>query len=187
MNLMKTPLFGSLLALLVVGFAPDAGAQQFMTREGHVHFFSSTPIEDIEADNRQMSGLLDASTGDFAFQVQMRAFHFEKALMEEHFNENYVESETHPKATFQGSIASWGNIPNDGQRHDVVAEGEFDIHGVTQPHRIEGTVQWVDGAWKLQANFKVTLADHNIVIPAVVKDNISPVIAVDVEAQLLPR
>ena len=69
----------------------------------------------------------------------------------------------------------------------MVADGEFDIHGVTQPHRIEGTVQWADGAWKLQATFEVTLADHNIVIPAVVKDNISPVIAVDVEAQLLPR
>ena len=187
MNPMNTLLFGSLLALLFVGSTPDAGAQQFMTREGNVHFFSSTPIEDIEADNRQMSGLLNASTGDFAFQVQMRAFHFEKALMEEHFNESYVESETYPKATFQGSIASWENIPNDGQRHDVVAEGEFDIHGVTQPQRIEGTVQWVDGGWKLQATFEVTLADHKIVIPAVVKDNISPVIAIDVEAQLLPR
>ena len=187
MNLMRPPRLSPLLALLFVGFAPDAVAQQFMTREGHVHFFSSTPIEDIEAHNRQMSGLLDASTGDFAFQVQMRAFHFEKALMEEHFNESYVESEAFPKATFKGRIASWERIPNDGQRHDVVAEGEFDIHGVTQPHRIEGTVQWVDGVWKLQANFEVTLADHNIVIPAVVKDNISPVIAVDVEAQLLPR
>jgi len=187
MNLMKTPRLGSLLALLFVGFAPDAGAQQFMTREGHVHFFSSTPIEDIEADNRQMSGLLDASTGDFAFQVQMRAFHFERALMEEHFNESYVESETYPKATFQGRIASWESIPKDGQQHEVVAEGEFDIHGVTQPHRIKGTVQWVDGAWKLQANFEVTLADHNIVIPAVVKDNISRIIGIDVEAQLLPR
>ena len=68
-----------------------------------------------------------------------------------------------------------------------MAEGEFDIHGITQPQRIEGAVQWVDGAWNLQANFEVTLADHNIVIPAVVKDNISPVIAVDVEAQLMPR
>ena len=159
MNPMKTPLFGSLLPFLWWD-SPRTGAQQFMTREGHVHFFSSTPIEDIEADNRQMSGLLDASTGDFAFQVQMRAFHFEKALMEEHFNESYVESEKHPKATFQGN-PSWENIPKDGQWHDVVAEGEFDIHGVTQPHRIEGTVQWADGAWVL-STFEVTLADHNI-------------------------
>ena len=98
-----------------------------------------------------------------------------------------MESETYPKATFQGSLASWENIPKDGQRHDVVAEGEFDIHGVTQPQRIGGTVQWVDGGWKLQATFEVTLADHKVVIPAVVKDNISPVIAIDVEAQLLPR
>ena len=123
-----------------------------MTREGHVHFFSSTPIEDIEADNRQMSGPFDASTGDFAFQVQMRAFHFEKALMEEHFNESYVESETHPKAS-QGSIASWGARRKRWQAHDVVAEGEFDIHGMTQSQRIEVNVV-VDGTWKLQANFE---------------------------------
>ena len=78
----------------------SALGQQFMTREGHVHFFSSTPIENIEADNHQMSGLLDAATGEFAFQVQMRGFHFEKALMEEHFNESYVESDKHPKRRF---------------------------------------------------------------------------------------
>ena len=117
----------------------------------------------------------------------MRAFHFEKALMEEHFNESYVESETHPKATFQGSIASWENILNDGLRHDVVAEGVR--HPRSNPTPTDRRHNAVDGrrAWKLQANFKVTLADHNIVIPAVVKDNISPIIAVDVEAQLLPR
>ena len=93
---------------LVSHFLVVLPAQQFMTREGHVHFFSSTPIEDIEADNHQMSGLLDASNGSFAFQVQMRAFHFEKALMEEHFNESYVESDTHPKATFQGTNPRMG-------------------------------------------------------------------------------
>lgn len=187
MNPMKTPLFGSWLALLLLGFAPDADAQQFMTREGHVHFFSSTPIEDIEAHNHQMSGLLDASTGEFAFQVQMRAFHFEKALMEEHFNESYVESDAHPKATFQGQINSWADVKANGERFDVVAEGEFNIHGVTKPQRIAGTVQWDDKAWRLNAAFELVLADHEILIPAVVKDNISPVIAIDVEAQLLPR
>ena len=126
------------------------------------------------------------STGDFAFQVQMRAFHFEKALMEEHFNESYVGQKPTPRRPSRkhrvvGSRRKrWQATRRRGRR-------KFDIHGVTQPQRIEVPMQWMDGAWNLQANFEVTLADHNIVIPAVVKDNISPVIAIDVAAQLMPR
>jgi hypothetical protein len=162
-------------------------AQQFMTRAGQVHFFSETPMENIEAENSQMSGLLDASNGGFAFQVQMRAFHFEKALMEEHFNENYVESEKHPKATFQGSIRDWDAAWNDGEPHDVVATGSFDFHGVKQDRDIAGTLLWNGKAWEIETRFPVALKDHHIEVPAVVKDNIAPVIDVDVKATLDPR
>ena len=176
-----------LLILLVLLCPTFLWAQQFMTREGHVHFFSSTPIEDIEADNHQMSGLLDASNGSFAFQVQMRAFHFEKALMEEHFNESYVESDTHPKATFQGKIQGWDSEWTDGQFHDVVAEGTLDFHGVQQARTVTGKLVWKDGGWALDAVMDIALNDHDIRVPAVVKDNISSVIAVDIHAQLSPR
>lgn len=158
-----------------------------MTRDGHVHFFSSTPIEDIEADNHQMSGLLDASTGEFAFQVQMRAFHFEKALMEEHFNENYVESESHPSATFQGTIEPWDPDLKNGEPHDVVAKGTFECHGIAQAQEIRGKISWSDEAWRIEAEFEVALADHGIDVPAVVRDNIAERIDVDVHATLLPR
>lgn len=158
-----------------------------MTRDGHVHFFSSTPIENIEADNHQMSGLLDAATGDFAFQVQMRGFHFEKALMEEHFNESYVESEKHPKATFLGQIQDWSDALSDGTSQKVVAKGTFNIHGVEQTADISGELRWNGESWELAAQFEVSLEAHNIQIPSVVKDNISPVIAVDVHATLNPR
>ena len=158
-----------------------------MTRDGHVHFFSSTPIEDIEADNHQMSGLLDASTGEFAFQVQMRAFHFEKALMEEHFNENYVESESHPAATFQGTIEPWDPDLKNGEPHDVVAKGTFECHGIAQAQEIRGKISWTDEAWRIEAEFEVALADHSIDVPAVVRDNIAERIDVDVHATLLPR
>lgn len=158
-----------------------------MTRDGHVHFFSSTPIEDIEADNHQMSGLLDASTGEFAFQVQMRAFHFEKALMEEHFNENYVESESHPSATFQGTIEPWGPDLKNGEPHDVVALGTLECHGIAQDQEIRGKITWTDEAWRIEAEFQVALVDHGIDVPAVVSDNIAERIDVDVHATLLPR
>ena len=177
-----------LTLLCLLGFvAWTSTAQQFMTRSGNVGFFSATPIENIEAHNHQMSGLLDASNGGFAFQVQMRGFHFEKALMEEHFNENYVESDTYPKATYQGTIEGWDNAWNDGETHQVVASGTFDIHGVKAPKDVEGSLRWNGEAWELSATFDLTLADHDVVIPAVVKDNIAPQIEVTVDATLDPR
>ena len=183
MEQLRTLLFCALCLTCEVG----ALGQQFMTREGHVHFFSSTPIEDIEADNHQMSGLLDAATGEFAFQLQMRGFHFEKALMEEHFNESYVESEKHPKATFLGVLQGWDADLTDDQPQRVTAKGSFNIHGVDQDAVIPGELRWTGEAWALSAQFEVTLEAHDIHVPAVVKDNISPVIAVDVHATLNPR
>lgn len=175
------------LTTLLLASASFANAQQFMTRSGQVHFFSETSMENIEAENAQMSGLLDASNGGFAFQVQMRAFHFEKALMEEHFNENYVESEKYPKATFQGAIQGWDDAWKDGESHDVVATGSFDFHGVKQDRDIAGTLTWNGKGWDIETRFPVTLEDHKIEVPAVVKDNIAPVIDVDVKATLDPR
>ena len=175
------------LSTLLLATASIANAQQFMTRSGQVHFFSETSMENIEAENAQMSGLLDASNGGFAFQVQMRAFHFEKALMEEHFNENYVESEKYPKATFQGAIKDWNDALKDGESHDVVATGSFEFHGVKQDRDIAGTLTWNGKGWDIETRFPVTLEDHKIEVPAVVKDNIAPVIDVDVKATLDPR
>ena len=177
-----------ILAALFMATDIHAQGQQFMTREGHVHFFSATPIENIEADNHQMSGLLDADTGEFAFQAQMRGFHFEKALMEEHFNESYVESEKHPKATFLGQIEAWNAKElADGKSHNVTAKGKFNIHGVEQLVEIPGDLRWTGESWTLSAQFEVVLKAHDIEVPAVVKDNISPVIDVDVNATLNPR
>jgi polyisoprenoid-binding protein YceI len=176
-----------ILSTLLLTSASFASAQQFMTRSGQVHFFSETSMENIEAENAQMSGLLDASNGGFAFQVQMRAFHFEKALMEEHFNENYVESEKYPKATFQGTIKDWDNAWKDGESHNVVATGSFDFHGVKKESDIAGTLTWNGKGWDIEARFPVALKDHKIEVPAVVKDNIAPVIDVDVKATLDPR
>ena len=178
-----------LLLLLAIGSAAfcRAEAQQFMTREGQVHFFSSTPLEDIEADNGQMSAILDEATGGFAFQVQMRAFHFPKALMEEHFNESYVQSDAFPKATFRGNLKPWEPIAEAKGPKEVVAEGEFDFHGVKTARSIPGEIMRKDGKWVLDARFTIALKDHDIQVPAVVRDNIAATIAVDVHAELAPR
>ena len=181
-----TPKFLLLLAIGSAAFC-RAEAQQFMTREGQVHFFSSTPLEDIEADNGQMSAILDEATGGFAFQVQMRAFHFPKALMEEHFNESYVESDAFPKATFRGTLKPWEPSAEAKGPTEVVAEGEFDFHGVKTTRSIPGEIMRKDGKWVLDARFTIALKEHDIQVPAVVRDNIAATIAVDVHAELAPR
>ncbi|MBA4322227.1 MAG: YceI family protein, partial [Odoribacter sp.] len=93
-----------LLVLFTVFFA--ANAQKYMTKNGFIGFFGHTPMEDIKADNNQVSSILDISTGELVFQALIKSFHFERALMEEHFNENYLESDKFPKSGFKGKITN---------------------------------------------------------------------------------
>jgi hypothetical protein len=121
--------------LLLLSGSLVTTAQQHITRAGHVHFFSSTPLEDIEAATHQMSAILDLSNGSsagFAFQVPILSFHFEKALMEEHFNENYLESERFPRSTFEGTIENWADLPDNEEWNDVIASGTFTLHGISK-------------------------------------------------------
>ena len=82
----------------------------YLTRSGNIDFFSSTPIEDIKAINKQVSCVLDRNNGQFAFQVPIKAFTFKNALMQEHFNESYLESDVYPQAVFKGKVLGWNNI-----------------------------------------------------------------------------
>ena len=175
-----------LLAALLCSLPFASNAQQYMTREGHVRFFSTTPIEDIEAHNQQMTALLQAD-GAFAFRVPVLGFRFEKALMEEHFNENYLESQTYPNGSFEGSIAGFDAALQDGEQHDVVAKGALTIHGVVQEREIPSKVRWNGTGWDIESVFEVAPADHDIAIPKVVRNKIAPSIEVTVTATLLPR
>jgi hypothetical protein len=87
-----------------------ANAQKFMTKNGYIGFYSHTPVEDIKADNNQVASVLDVSTGEIAFQVLIKSFQFEKALMQEHFNENYLESDKFPRSTFSGKITNISEV-----------------------------------------------------------------------------
>lgn len=175
------------LFLLLVCAMPFAlSAQQYMTREGNVRFFSTTPIEDIEAENHQTTALLTAD-GAFAFRVPVLGFRFEKALMEEHFNENYLESHTYPNGSFEGNIDGFTDALKDGEPHDVLAKGILSIHGIEQEREIPSKVRWNGTGWNIESVFNVAPADHDIKIPKVVRNKIAPIIEVTVDAQLIPR
>ena len=95
--------------LLVLLPAMIFGKDIFLTRSGNIEFFSTTPIEDFRAVNKQVSCVLNVETGEVAFQAPIRGFMFKNALMQEHFNENYMESDKFPKAVFRGKIDNWSN------------------------------------------------------------------------------
>lgn len=175
------------LALLLTTALTAAEAQKFFTREGNVSFYSDAPVEKIEAHNKTATSVLDAATGRMEFAVLIKAFQFEKALMQEHFNENYMESSTYPKSTFKGEITDFDkvNLDKDGE-YPVNVKGDLTIHGVTKPVTAKGTIKVKDGAPSATSSFEVTVADYNIQIPAVVRNNIAKTVRVDIQVNYEP-
>ncbi len=176
----KTALF-----LLFIGLTTNSFAERFMTRTGKVTFFSSTPLENIEAVNNETACAVDGSTGDLVFQVPVKSFKFEKALMQEHFNENYMESDKYPKAEFKGKIANLSavNFSKDG-RYDVTGTGKLTIHGVTRDVSAPGTITVQGGNITAASKFKVRPSDYGIKIPGVVSDKVAKEIEVSISSMM---
>jgi len=175
--------------LLVIAFVPMLlnAQDRFGTRNGHISFLSQTPVENIEADNYKVSCVLDVSTGALQFAALIKAFEFEKALMQEHFNENYMESNTFPKAEFKGKVEGFSaeqlKTPGD---HKVTVRGDLTIHGVTKSVQHPGTLTvQKDGTVKASSDFVVKPEDHGIAIPGVVRKNIAETITVKVRMDLV--
>ena len=168
--------------LCLAFLASTAHSQKFITKTGHIKFYSDGVIEKIEAHNHQVNAALDAGTGDFVFRVLMKSFEFEKALMQEHFNENYVESDKFPNAAFVGKVTNMKeiNTAKDGI-YDALAEGKLTIHGVTQPVKEKGRFEVKDGKLSGKARFNILLSDYNIKIPGAVANNISRSVEIDVD------
>jgi polyisoprenoid-binding protein YceI len=176
-----------LLAFYMLSFGLQISAQTFFTREGNVSFFSETPMENIEAHNSKATAVLDTEKGRLEFAVLIQAFQFEKALMQEHFNENYMESNKYPKAVFKGSVDGFeqGKWNADGT-YAVQITGEMTIHGVTKTLTVPGTIIRENGVFRAKSSFPIVVSDFGIVVPSVVRDNIAKEVRVDVDVQLAP-
>ncbi|RYD57335.1 MAG: YceI family protein [Sphingobacteriales bacterium] len=174
-----------MIAALVLCSTGNLFAQKYMTRTGKVTFFSSTPVENIEAFNNEVASVVDAKTGDVVFQVPIKSFKFEKALMQDHFNENYMESDKFPKAEFKGKIAdlSGVNFAKDGT-YNVKINGKLTIHGVTKDVSMPGTIVVKGSSITASSKFNVATADYNINVPKVVEGKIAKQIEVTVNTVL---
>ena len=134
-------------------------------------------MEDIYAQSKTAKAAVNLKTKKVLIKIKMISFKFEKPLMEEHFNEKYVESEKYPNASFVGVIQGEDTLTNNGT-YQVKVKGKLDIHGVKQERTFDGTLTVTDGSVELKTDFSVNLKDHKIKVPKVVVKNIAEVINV---------
>ncbi len=177
---MTTNIKKSFAICLLMVFIPLATliAQGYKSVTGEVAFFSSAPIEDIKADNKEATGLFNVSTGAMAFLVPIKGFRFRKSLMQQHFNERFMESDRYPEATFDGKLT--GYTLSDNGVQNVVAEGNLTIHGISKSIREKGDLTYNAGEITMKAVFPVSLADFDIEIPQVLFYNIAEEVEVTV-------
>ncbi len=171
-----------ILILILIGTFQFSNAQNlFQATSGEISFFSETPMENIDAINKDVKALLNTKNAEVAFIVTNIGFKFKKPLMEEHFNENYMESDKYKVSVFKGKIS--GDVldfSKDGE-YKVIAKGKLDVHGVEKERDIKGTLTIKDGKINVNGEFEIVLKDHKIKIPKVVVQNIAEVVKVKVD------
>lgn len=155
---------------------------KLFTNKGHVSFYSSTPIEDIEANNDKVSSVLNPETGEMAFSMKIKDFIFDKKLMQDHFNENYLESDKYPNSTFKGKITNLDEIKflKDGS-YTTNVEGDLTIHNVTKSVKTIGTIEVKKDKVNAKSKFKIKLVDYNIEVPKIVFQKIAEEIEISVD------
>jgi polyisoprenoid-binding protein YceI len=163
------PIFTIVCCFLFVAISNSQG--NYLTKSGAINFFSKAPMEDITADNNQVLSIVDATNSKMAISILMKSFLFDKALMQEHFNENYVESDKFPKATFKGTILNFDAINEIASKQQV--KGILTIHGVAKEITIDANFTKTKEAILVDGDFIVNLEDFEVEIPAVVAKNIA--------------
>lgn len=179
---MKNFLIASMLILVSL----SANAQsRYMTREGKISFYSDAPLEKIEGHNSKAAGVLETAGGNFQTIVLMKAFMFEKDLMQQHFNENYVESDKFPKTTFKGVIENLSEVDfgKDGE-YAVTISGKMELHGVTRDVKAKGKLKLEGTVLTASSEFLLNPEDYNISIPKLVRDKVAKEVKIVVDMKM---
>ena len=165
-------------------------AQKYMTRTGKISFDATTKKspEKIAAINNEVANILDAKSGDIIFQVLIKSFKFESELMQEHFNENYMESDKYPKAEFKGNISNISELTlsKDGT-YNAKVTGKLTIHGVTNDVSVPGTLTVKGNTITAKTKFTVVLKDYKVAIPALVADKVNTDATIILESDLVQK
>lgn len=173
----------SLICLLFLALlsSPLLAQDIFSSKNTHFSFFSSSPLEDIEAKTEKGVSAINIKTKAIYFKVPIASFQFRQKLMQEHFNQNYLESDKYPYAEFKGKVLDDADLSKDGT-YQVTVEGTLNLHGVEKNYKEKGTITVRGGNITAGATFNIRIADHRIDIPTIVVKNIAEVVAVTVNA-----
>ncbi|HVX52248.1 MAG TPA: YceI family protein [Chitinophagaceae bacterium] len=176
----------ALTAIVLIATVHFAHAQLYFTTTGFAGFYSKTQFEDIKAENNQVYAVIDVNKKAIAFSMLLNGFVFAKELMQEHFNENYAESDKYPKATFTGTYID--NIDlSSGAQTTIHVSGTLTLHGVSKPFSTAATLALANGVLTGQASFQLVPGDFNISIPSLVRSKIAGKIDVHITANCKPR
>jgi hypothetical protein len=177
----------ALITFLLVICMNAQGQDVFKVSQGKVKFVSDAPLELIQAETSTITGLLRISDRSFAFVIPMKTFEgFNSSLQKTHFNENYIESNKYPNATFEGKIIEDIDFSQPGT-YNIRGKGKFQVHGVEQERIIRCQLIVAKDRITINSKFTVMLADHNIKIPSVVAQKITEEVAIEMNAVLTPK
>lgn len=185
---MKKNIIKTVLLFIALSAGNFLAAQIYKTSTGEIKFHSHTNMEDIDATNNTVAAAMSASSGAVEFSVSINSFQFKKALMQKHFQENYMETSKYPKSTFKGKITNKSAVDfNKNGTYSVTVSGKLTIHGVVKDVSIPGTVTVNGNTITLKADFKVKPKDYKIKIPAANAAQIADEIEVSVNCALTKK
>src|SRR6185312_13372814 len=171
----------SIVLLAWISITNQTGPDLYVCKNAKITLYSSAPIEDIKAATSTGASVYNATSGELDFSVSIRSFQFDKSLMQEHFNSDYMESDKFPRATFKGKVEDHIDIEKDGT-YPVKVAGQLTVHGVTQSRTIPGTISVKNKVVSMTSEFMVKCTDHHIDIPQIVFHHIAESIKVNVFA-----
>jgi polyisoprenoid-binding protein YceI len=175
----------TLLVLFTTTLLSSAFAQKYTVEKSSVLFYSHATIEDITAVNKKSSAIFDASTGEIVFSIPIAEFQFAKSLMQEHFNEKYMDTEKYPKSTFKGKVS--GFDANATGTQNAKASGKLLIHGVERDVEIPGTIEKSGDKLLFKSKFIVKLEDYKVDRPQLLWQNIAEQVEVTIDFVFKPQ
>jgi hypothetical protein len=175
------------LLLLLTGTVSLKAQDKFFTKTGRISFYSVAPLEDIEAHHRSVTAILDSKAGTLQFMLLVNGFEFEKELMQEDFNADYLETPKFPKSEFKGQILNNTaiNYTKDGE-YQAKVKGTLLLHGESKDMEASGKLTVRGGKIIINATFNILLSDYKIPISKLVKDKISNKVKITMDATLDP-
>lgn len=178
---MKKIIFTLFTVINITTFAQT----KYFTRNGVISFISDAPMEKIHGDNKQVNVILNPQTNEVAYKVVMKSFLFEKQAMTDHFNNDYLETDKLPNATFTGKIVDKIDFTKNGT-YDVTVEGKLTIHGVTHDVKQKGKLIIADGKMITKGTINILLSDYGVKVPNNYFKKINNNVVINIDATLTP-